>query len=195
MQTAHKLAILDNTHWEKLPEKKASWTWDWWNIAKQEHLQKDILIWHIMTYQGKRPWAGCTDPLAAGLLRKYPQYDLILTGHNHKPFTEEYNGRHLVNPGSLTRQDADQVDQIPSIYLWFASDNTVQRVELPHEKDVISREHLDKVSQRDNRIDAFISKLDSDWDIGTSFEQNLEECFKANQTRDSVKQIIYKSIE
>lgn len=183
--TARKLEIVEGYHWGEIPTTCPSIT-----IGK-----RDILMWHIMTYQGKRPWAGCTDPLAAGLLRKYPQYDLILTGHNHKPFTEEYNGRHLVNPGSLTRQDADQVDQIPSIYLWFALDNMVQRVELPHEKDVISREHLDKVAQRDNRIDAFISKLDSDWKAGMSFEQNLEEFFKTNQVRDSVKEIIYKSIE
>jgi len=60
---------------------------------------------------------------------------------------------------------------------------------------VVSRDHIDRVEQRNDRIDAFISKLDGDWKAGTSFEQNLEEFKKKNQVRDKIMDIIYKAIE
>ncbi|MFA5934990.1 MAG: metallophosphoesterase [Candidatus Paceibacterota bacterium] len=155
----------------------------------------NILVWHKMFYQGKLPWPGCTDPLGAGLLRKYPQYSLICTGDNHKPFVEEYQGRILVNVGSMMRTTADQTDFRPRVWLWYAETNTVVPVYLPIEEGVISREHLEVQEQRENRIDAFISRLNTDWKASLSFEENLE-IFKAeNQVRKSVMDILYKSLE
>ena len=178
------LKIIDGCHWQETPE----------------HLSlifntKKILVWHIMTYKGKQPFPGCTDPAATKLLRKYPQYDLIVTGHNHKSFVEKYEGRLLVNPGSLTRQKADQIDHRPCVYLWYAETNTVKPVYLPIEQDVITREHITRQEQRDERIDAFISRLDDDWKAAVSFEENLERFAKANRIRTSVMDIVTNAIE
>jgi len=159
-----------------------------------EDNDKIVLVWHHLTYQQK-PFPGASGGMAAGLLRKYPQFDLIVTGDNHQAFTEEHEGRLLVNPGSLMRMDADQIDFKPRVYLWYADTNTVTPVYLPIEEGVVSRDHIDRVEQRNNRIDAFISKLDGDWKAGTSFEQNLEEFKKKNQVRDKIMDIIYKAIE
>lgn len=156
---------------------------------------KKVLVWHKMNYQGKKPWPGCTDPMAASLLRKYSQFDLIVTGDNHKTFHEEYEGRLLVNPGSLMRMDADQINHKPCVYLWYAEDNSIQVIHLPIESNVISREHIEVKEQRDARIDAFVSRLDGSWEAKMSFEDNLEQFFKTNNIRESVKQIIYQSIE
>jgi len=155
----------------------------------------DILVWHKMVWQGKRLWPEQTDPSAMALLKKYKDYDLIITGDNHKPFTEELDGKLLVNPGSLMRQSADQIDHLPRVYLYYASDNTVTACYLPISSGVVSREHISKNEERSERIDAFISKLDGEWQAGMSFEANLEEFFKTNRVRDSVKAIIYKAIE
>lgn len=156
---------------------------------------QQVLVWHKMVYQGKLPWPGCTDPLGASLLRKYPQYSIIITGDNHKPFVEEYKGRLLVNVGSMMRTTADQINYKPCVWLWYAETNTVVPVYLPIEKDVISREHLDIQEQRDNRIDSFISRLDTDWKASLSFEDNLTIFEKENKVRKSVMDIIYKSLE
>jgi len=157
--------------------------------------KRKVLVWHIMTYQGKQPWPGCIDPKAAKLLRKYLEYDLILTGDNHKAFVEEYEGRLLVNPGSLTRHDADQVNHKPRVYLWCAETNTVEAVYLPIEQDVISREHITRKEERDGRIDAFISQLDSEWEAEISFEENLKRFFSTNKIRESVTNIVMNAIE
>jgi hypothetical protein len=93
------------------------------------------------------------------------------------------------------RMDADQIDHKPCVWLWFAEDNSVEQVFIPIEQGIISREHLERKEERDARIDAFVSRLDTEWEAEVSFEQNLETHFKANQIRTSVKEIIYSSLE
>ena len=174
-------STIQGVHWEMLP-------------MKIDADRNKILVWHKMNYQGKPPWPDCPDPMAATLLRKYPEYDLIVTGDNHKPFIEEYQGRLLVNPGSLTRQEADQVDHQPRVYLYY-EDNSVKPVFLPINKDVISREHIEVREQRDRRIEAFVEQLNTEYDATMSFEDNLEVFKKTNNVREKVMEIIYKAIE
>lgn len=154
-----------------------------------------VLIWHVMTYQHQEPFPGCTAPKAAKLLRKYPQFDLIVTGDNHTPFVEEYDGKLLVNPGSLMRQEANQIDFKPRVYLWYAETNTVKPVFIPIDDNAISRDHLEKTEQRNMRIDAFVSKLNTDWNASLSFEDNLKSFQDENEVENDVMNIVYKAIE
>ena len=154
---------------------------------------RKILVWHHLTYQ-KKPFPGATGGNALMLLKRYPQFDVILTGDNHTPFVEEHKGRILVNPGSLTRQSASQAQHKPRVYLWYADTNKAVPVYLPIKADVISREHIEKTEERDARIDAFISQLDGDWEIALSFEENLKQFEKRNKIKPPVMEIIYKAI-
>jgi DNA repair exonuclease SbcCD nuclease subunit len=189
LSKANKLHILPWCHWGQDPKDCKDFEGSI-NIGGPK-----VLVWHKMNYQGKKPWPGCIDPMAVSLLRKYPQFDLIVTGDNHQSFSEEYKGRILVNPGSLMRMDADQVDHRPCVYLWFAEDNSIQQVFIPIIPNVITREHIEQAEQRDMRISAFVSKLNDDYKTELSFEENLEQFFKANNIKESVKEIIYKSTE
>lgn len=188
LEKAGKLKILPWVHWGQTPEVCKNYK------GSIDLGTSNILVWHHLTYQQK-PFPGAEGGMAAGILRKYPQYDLILTGDNHQAFVEEYQGRLLVNPGSMTRQTADQADFRPRVYLWYAETNTVTPVYLPTQENAISRKHLDQKKERDERIEAFISKLDGDWEAEMSFEDNLERFFETNPTRGSIKEIIYKAIE
>ena len=184
-----KLTILNGVHFGQIPDLTKEYSsMPWFPL-------KGILVWHRMIYQGKLPWPGCTDPMAASVLRKYPQFALICTGDNHKPFVEEYKGRLLVNVGSMMRTTADQADFKPRVWLWYAETNTVVPVYLPIEEGVISRDHLEVKEQRENRIDAFISRLNTDWQAALSFEENLEIFEQENQVSKSVMDIIHKSLE
>ena len=111
------------------------------------------------------------------------------------PFVEEYEGRLLVNPGSMMRITAKQIDHKPRVYLWYADTNTVTPVYLPIEEGVISREHIDKVQDRDERIHAFISKLNEDWKAEMSFEENLKAFFNVNKVPGTIQNIIHKAME
>ena len=154
-----------------------------------------IGIWHGMVWHGKRPWPGCEDPSAEQILEENPQFPLILTGHNHQTFVAEQDGRLLVNPGSLTRQKADQEKHQPCVFLWYADDNTVEKILLPAQPGVISREHIEKREEKDERIAAFIAKLNQDGPGGLSFEENLEQVQRETKARSSVMQIIRRALE
>ena len=155
---------------------------------------KRVLLWHHMTYITP-PFPGATGGNVISILKKYPQFDLLVTGDNHQSFCVGHGEQLLVNPGNLTRQTADQIDFHPRVALWYAETNTIEWVNIPIQQGVITREHLEKKEERNERLSAFIEKLDSDYEIGLSFEQNLETYFGANDTPPDVKQIIYKSIE
>lgn len=153
-----------------------------------------ISVWHHLTYITK-PYPEATGGMAEGILRKYPKLDLLVTGDNHCSFSTEYKGRLLVNPGNLTRQVADQADYQPRVALWYAETNTIEWVNIPIQKGVISREHIDHKEQRDQRIDAFISKLNDDYEVGLSFEQNLNAFLEKNKIKEPVKELVFKAIE
>jgi len=197
LETAGALKVLPGAHWGDDP-KESSYEIDWFEGKVHEgleHTNRKILVWHHMVWQGKRLWPGQTDPSAIAVLKKYKDYDLILTGDNHKAFVESHEGRILVNPGSLSRQSADQEDFLPRVYLYYANTNTVEPVYIPVANDAVSRAHIERDEERNGRISAFIEKLDGEWQAGMSFEANLKEFFSSNKVRESVKEKVYKAIE
>jgi len=178
-----RIQLLNGSHWG-LPAKQ----------IVIPGIKRPIVIWHVMTWQGKVPWPGCPDPEAKTLLENTKGPCLILTGHNHKTFKEESkSGRILLNPGSLTRQAADQIDHRPSVFIWRISTNSLTQIFLPIETGVISRAHIDVKQNRDNRIAAFIEKLGEDWEIGASFETNLAK--HSSNIPSEVKRIIRKALD
>jgi len=189
LEQAGKLKVLPCMgHWNSTPDY-------WKNYELNKIKGVPYYVYHVMTFQKNLPWPGCTDTPAAGILKKYPQYDLILTGHNHKAFTQEREGRLLVNPGSITRQNANQMDFHPRVYLYYAETNSVKIVYLPIEKDVVTRIHIDNKEERADRIDAFIEKLDTTGGTTLDYETNIDVFFSKNTVRDSVKDIVYECLE
>jgi DNA repair exonuclease SbcCD nuclease subunit len=183
---ANALRILPQGHWGT---NNFSGAW--------ELNGKSIYVWHKFVYVGKEPFPGAKGK-ARAKLEKYKQFDLIVTGDNHQSFTfRSPNGNLLVNPGSLTRQDADQISFQPKVYLYYAETNEVEAVDVPIDKGVITREHIDKVQERDDRIDAFISrlKIERDEKMSVSFEAFMRKFFDNNRVRRDIKNIIYKAME
>jgi len=157
---------------------------------------RQIALCHVMTYMGESPWPNCRDPHAKLLMRKMKGYDLIITGHNHKAFVIESHtsGQLLVNPGSLMRSSVDQIDFKPRVYLWDSNKNKVEPVYVPIKKNVITREHVDKKKNKDERINAFVEKLTDDLDISSSFIKNMEEYFATHETKPLVQEIVWKAL-
>ena len=155
---------------------------------------RNMILWHHLTYITV-PFPGASGGMAEGILRKYPQFDLIVTGDNHQSFTIKYQERLLVNPGNITRQTADQNDFKPCVYFWYAETNTTEPHYLPITEDVVTREHIDKKERRDARIDAFVSRLNTDWQTTLDFTENLKQFEAANEVRKEVMEIIYAALE
>lgn len=157
--------------------------------------KRQVALIHAMTYTGRSPYPGCEDPGASTLLKKMSGFDLVVSGHNHKPFVVEKEGRLLVNPGSMMRTTADQMEHKPRVYLWYAEKNEVEPVYLPIEEGVVSREHIEVVERREERIEAFVSRLNQDVEIGLSFERNMERHLAANRMRSRTVEIIEEAMK
>lgn len=160
--------------------------------------KRKVLIHHITTYDGKTPWPGAEKTVenALGILDRAEGFDLVVTGDNHKPFVVEDKGRVLVNSGSVMRMTADQVDHRPRVYLWNAEENKVEPHYLPIEAGVVSREHMKEQKECDERIEAFVSRLKGDVELGVSFEQNLERFFlEETAVTPEVKKIVWEAVQ
>lgn len=186
LEKADVLTVIDGRHWNVDFNEN-----QWFEIKGRK-----IHMAHIMTYQGKTPYPGCTDTPASGLLRKLKEFDLIITGHNHMQFVEEYHGRLLLNPGSLTRQSSNERDWKPCVWLWCAGDNSLEQVFLPVESDAVQvPERIAEKEQREERIDAFISRLNTEWGEEMDFEANIRKAIAVNDVPKSIQDIIYKAVE
>lgn len=193
----HNIELMEQSAWEVLYRAKVIeylGRGDWGQAVKDVKplmfKNRTIYMMHTMVWQGEAPWPGCEDPDSFDLIDMLPDADLILTGHNHVTFTEQEDGILLVNPGSLTRHKADQVDHQPCVFLYNAESNKVQQHFLEIEQDVISREHIEVNKQKSARIKAFIAKLAEGWDLSLSFEENIERGIIENKIPEKIKEII-----
>uniref|UniRef100_A0A6M3IP65 Putative calcineurin-like phosphoesterase n=3 Tax=viral metagenome TaxID=1070528 RepID=A0A6M3IP65_9ZZZZ len=156
---------------------------------------RNIALCHVLVYEKENLWPGLEAIGANALLRKLKGFDLVVTGHNHLPFTIRYGEQLLVNPGSMMRMAADQVDHRPRVYLWYAEDNTVEPVYLPVERGVISRQHIEQQTRRNKRMEAFVERLDQQYNIDLNYEENIEKYFERHPTADGVKQLVMDALE
>ena len=154
-----------------------------------------IAMTHQMIIEDKPYWPGQVASSAKSLLKKFPDYKLILSGDNHQPFVVKHEGRLLVNPGSMMRSTADQIDHQPRVYLWEAESNSVVPIYLPIDKDVIDRSHIDTKKEKDARIEAYTTRLSERYEVGLSYEENLKAYFEENRTRQPIKDRIWEACE
>lgn len=164
-------------------------------ISSSSSSSKRIAVLHQMVIKEKELWPGQKAPKAISLLKKYPCYDLIVTGDNHQSFVEEYEGRNLVNPGSLMRIAANQDSHKPAVYLWYQSSNTVIPVFLPIEEGVVSRKHIEITQERDKRLESFVMKLRERYEISLDFRTSIKNYFQENRTRASVREKVWRAVE
>lgn len=155
---------------------------------------RPVLVWHEGVWKGEKPWPNCTALQAIEVLEQFPDFDLIVTGDFHTPCIEKLEGRLLVNPGSLMRQTADQIDFKPRVYAWNAEENKATPIYLPIDPDAVSRDHLNKVKDRDTRIEAFVARLQGQWTVDLNFEDNIKRFMTENELDARTQEIILKAI-
>lgn len=126
---------------------------------------------------------------AKTLLKKYPDLDVIISGDNHESFIAEHEGRLLINPGSMMRMTAAQIDHKPSVVLLY-DDLSYEIIYFPIEKGVIDRSHIEKKDNYDMRMDKFIKKISDKEKISVSFEENLYNYMRVNKIRKSVEELL-----
>ncbi len=166
------LSVLDTAHAPhtlKLGDMEGST-----NIQGQKKNFKVKLL-HELVWQHEPPFPGAPETgKVENIFKRYPEYDIIVTGDNHIPLYVGNGEQVLVNPGSLMRQSANQIDYEPRVYV-LCMDGTAYPLLIPISEDVVSREHLDRKKERDDRISAFVEKLGKPTEIHLNFRESLME--------------------
>jgi predicted phosphodiesterase len=165
---------------------------------KENGSTRRILLLHKLIWPGERPpWADQHRVQSAEeILRQYgDQFDLIVTGDNHSSFIAESEGCILVNPGSMLRATADQIDFEPCCYLYFAKENWIESVPFPIVDKVHDTHHLTSKRERDSRLSAYIERMGEGWEQGISFRDRLQLFFEVNKTPARIRDIIWKHLE
>lgn len=156
----------------------------------------NVAMAHQLVTEGAAPeWKGQAVNPGKALLKKFPEYNLIITGDNHKPFTVKYEGRVLANPGSMMRTTADQIGHRPRVYKWWAETNECAVHYLPIKRGVISREHLEVQAEKDKRMEAFVRSVKNRKELKLSFEDNMEAHLTDNPAPDGVVGKIWAAME
>ena len=157
---------------------------------------KRAVLVHKLTWYKKKPFPQIESKDSASLLLdRLHGFNLILVGDNHQPFVVRRKKQVLVNPGSLLRMRADQMEHRPRVYLWEAKLNRVSVVYLPIEEGVITRKHIEKKEKSNKRLRSFIKRLSRQGEIGLSFRDNLQKFFRKQKTKKAVKQLIQEAME
>ena len=168
-----------------------------------------VALVHRLVYLGEAPFPGAevSGSTAKALLQKMEGFDLVVTGDNHETFVVNEdsvtsyrwtvgscgNGeRLLINPGSMMRTTVKQAEHEPCVFLWYTGTNTVERVVLPHRKGVVDRTHLDRIEERDERLEAFVSRLREDVEVGLNYRENLKHYLQSNPVPKAIKDIVWE---
>lgn len=133
--------------------------------------------------------------VAEDLLDMFPKAKYICLGDNHKSFLyTSKDARHVINPGCLVRQVADLINDAPGV---FFIDTDVEDVEFISFSDgEVSNTHLTKEKERDDRIDAFVSSINSNEPESLDFRENLRKEMKSHEEElGAATQVIVELLE
>lgn len=133
--------------------------------------------------------------VAKDLLKEFPEFDFILTGDNHKTFTEEHQGRILINPGSFLRMDADQIDHKPCVWLLDTDVKSYYPIYVPIEKGVISTDHIKIEKDRNERMEKFVIAMDQEYEVVDIFEENINQYIAKNRKDKDDNVLINSNVE
>jgi DNA repair exonuclease SbcCD nuclease subunit len=158
-------------------------------IDRKGSNKKRILIWHHMVIN-QPLWEGQEADTVNKIQGLYKEYDLILTGDNHTSFVVNNKGKWLVNPGSLLRLKANQIEHIPAVYLYDGE--VVQQIILPVEKEVFNLAHVKESKQKEERFLTLTKKLKVGYATGRNLDDNMVSYLEKNPVKETVKTIIWE---
>jgi len=154
----------------------------------------NVLLIHKMVVI-KKLWPTQTDFIyAKDFLKKY-DFDLVVSGDNHNFFIEEYNGKFLINCGSLMRMSIDQTSFEPSIVIFDTDTKEYEVIKIPIESSEKVMDIARFTKERENKLELekFVESLKRRKIEGFSFLDALDKVLK--EEKECVKKLILGFLE
>lgn len=156
----------------------------------------NILVIHELIWEEtKPPFPDAEGYSASEVLKRYKGFDIIVSGHNHSGFLFQAGNRFVVNPGSMMRISADKKDYKPRFYAMNIKAMEIWPVYYPIEPNVHDTFHLEERKAREARQQAFIQKINMDFNLALNFKDNLQTFFKKNRTPKKIEEVIWQSMD
>jgi exonuclease SbcD len=160
----------------------------------------NILILHqlILSTQ-ERDWQK--EQILHSALLKNSEFDLIVSGDNHKPFilsNEDINGnphKLLVNCGSLMRSSIEQVDHEPFVVIFDLDEDLKPRkifLKIKPWQEVFDLERKVKQEEINENLEAYAEGLKEQKDMGLDYKANLIAHMQANNVEKPIEDIVHK---
>ena len=120
-----------------------------------------IIMIHTPVWYNKEPYPGASENgNIKNLYNKLSAYDVVISGDFHKGFVCTYKNTLFINNGSLMRIKADQINYKPFITLLY-DDLSYKQIYMPIENDLITKEHIDIASFKENRLKCFTNYINT----------------------------------
>jgi predicted phosphodiesterase len=157
----------------------------------------NVLLVHRMIIEEKL-WSAQENYVASNIFLRQNNFDLIVSGDNHRGFISEAHGKRLlVNCGAMMRSKIDQVNHKPFVVLYDTDTRKYQQIFIPIEPadKVFRMEKVVAEKERNTSLESFVAGISEQKEVGLLFEDNLQEFAKANPDVDSQTMgIIYWSM-
>lgn len=159
----------------------------------------NVLIIHRMIIEEKL-WSAQETYEPANIFLRQHNYDLICSGDNHRGFIARSGiggNRLLVNCGAMMRNSVALLNHQPVVVVYNTKTRMYEQVFIPIETaDKVFRvEKVEAEKERNQNLEAFVSGLSDQKEVGLLFEDNLIAFSKENNIGSDVMNIIYDSFK
>jgi len=150
-------------------------------IQDAQHFGRDmdtgakVKFTHQLVFKDK----SSRPPMAKGktakdLLDECPNADWIFVGDLHHCYHVEIDGRHVVSTGNVVAHNASMIEVDANCAYIDLDSETVEWIKIPDDPAMLTREHLDKVEERESRLEAFLEKAKEAGGVELTFAGKLE---------------------
>jgi len=170
-----------------------------WNEEIPEIITPDcvnILVLHKMVVD-KKLWVEQEGHTWANHLLLKTDFDLIVSGDNHKQFFAKQENRHLINIGSMMRSTIDQIDHCPAVAIYDTElkHYDVIDLEIKPFDEVMQLEKAEKEKEKNLQLESFIHSLKDKevkegQTIKLSFVERINQYCIENKVDQSIQDII-----
>lgn len=154
----------------------------------EEDVNCEYMFKHVLCFPDMKSLPPNVDAFTAKeLLEKFDRCNYLFLGDMHKNFHYEKNGRHVVNPGCLLRQAVDFKNYNPGFYYVDTENEKVEWLKIIDSEEFVDDSYILKEKEKEERIEAFASKLKETKDISLDFISNVEKSIEQNKISDDLK--------
>lgn len=162
---------------------------------KDDDSKYKIAVWHQLVSKTDGEFPGAIS--AGSVVREYNgKYNLIITGDNHQRFEVAGKDTWLMNPGSLMRINAAQLDYKPCIQIIDTDENCATAVPIPFKVEDVSRDHLNIDMEQEERFALLAEKIQENGQVSIDFIENMRNYIRELPQLDkSVVEFITEAME